>query len=493
MTKELRKLIVSITVGAVYAILFAGSWLGINVLMFSIVIAGVAWWQFPLARGRREVALLMGSTIITAVFYTWHHSMLAIFAHRLSVILLIGFLQVEVVRFVWFGFLMGLASLFEVPRMVFKQVRDSLPPQSALLSIRRWVPFIVLPVVLALLFGGIYYQANPNFARVINFVWPDLDWIKLLQSGVFWNLLIGISLAVAIMENSMLEKKASYLETLMPGQLERRKRPGRKVRWFRLLGLKREYWAAISTLVVLNLLLFFANIADLRYVWIDFGRASPQELSQYVHEGTSLLILAILLAMGVLLWYFRGNLNFFPDKGLLRLMAYIWLAQNAMLALSVGLRNWQYVQHYGLAYLRLGVFWFLALVAFGLLSMYLKLRYRRSIFYLLRQNSWALLLSLLLISGINWDNIITCYNLSADTRELDTYFLFSTISDKNIALLWTHRATIAQKSELTSIQVKNKLYRKQQRLLTRIKYRDWRGWNVIDTWNYKALKEMGTF
>jgi len=39
-------------------------------LMFSIVIAGVAWWQFPLARGRREVALLMGSTMITAAFYS---------------------------------------------------------------------------------------------------------------------------------------------------------------------------------------------------------------------------------------------------------------------------------------------------------------------------------------------------------------------------------------------------------------------------------------
>jgi hypothetical protein len=55
-----------------------------------------------------------------------------------------------------------------------------------------------------------------------------------------------------------------------------------------------------------------------------------------VHEGTYLLILCILMAMGVLLWFFRGNLNFLPDNERLRWLAHLWLAQNAMLALSVG-------------------------------------------------------------------------------------------------------------------------------------------------------------
>lgn len=491
MNKELIRLALTLLSGLAYAILFAGSSSGINVFIFGLLFAAIGWWQFPAARARIEVQLLLVSTVLSALLYCWHHSFLALITHQLTLLLYIGCLQAEAVRFVYFTFLLGIASVFEIPRMAIQQFKNILPSQSALRSIGSWVPFIVLPVLLSLLFGGIYYQANPNFARAVDFLSPSLNWVDLFHSGFFWNSLAGMALTTALLGTSIWAQRLSAIEKNMPNDLQRgnKRRAGSSSS---ILGLKRAYWAAISTLVTLNVLIFSANLADLRYVWFDYGNASPQELSQYVHSGTSLLIIAILLAMGVILWYFRGNLNFYPDKGLLKLMAYIWIAQNAMLALSVGLRNWQYVQQYGLAPLRLGVFWFLMLVGFGLLSMFLKVKHEKSIYYLLRQNGWAFFISMLVASSINWDNWITRYNLQANTQTLDTHFLLYRISDKNIALLWKYQDQITEKSDLEAARVEELLMRKQQHFLNRLGRQDWRGWNVIDTWNYNTLKKMGT-
>jgi hypothetical protein len=162
--------------------------------------------------------------------------------------------------------------------------------------------------------------------------------------------------------------------------------------------------------------------------------------------------------MGVLLWFFRGNLNFLPDNERLRWLAHLWLAQNAMLVLSVGLRNWQYVANFGLAYKRLGVFGFLIATMGGLWLVYLKTREQRTVTFVLQKSAQLALVLLLLYSTVNWDRMITRYNIrQAAPGQLDTDFLTREVSPVNLPTLWEERHRLQIAAGWTDDQLERKL------------------------------------
>src|SRR6185437_2384871 len=77
-----------------------------------------------------------------------------------------------------------------------------------------------------------------------------------------------------------------------------------------LLALKSELTMGSISLLLLNALLLLINIIDVKYVWLGFTFHKDANMAAYVHEGAWLLIFSIVLAMLLLLFFFRGNLNF---------------------------------------------------------------------------------------------------------------------------------------------------------------------------------------
>ncbi|MCB0587572.1 MAG: DUF4173 domain-containing protein [Phaeodactylibacter sp.] len=489
MKRSLLNFALIIAGSILYTNLFWQEQLGLNALLFSLFAIGAASWRWPEALRRREVRLLMGGVLLSALLTVWHNSLLAKATHVISFILLIGFLQPEKVRFVFFAFLLGLANIIEGPLTLIRSARDNLPRKGSWQSAGRWAQLTLAPLGMGVVFALLYYHANPRFAQAFDFLWErfsfSFEWGIIGKQA--WPLLRGLLVMGAILGASLLSPLASRIEGLLPLSLPRRRKrfylwaPGP-------LGLRNEYRAALIAFGLLNGLIFLANVADLRYVWIAYGEATPQELSQYVHEGTYLLLLAILLAMAAVIWYFRGNLNFYPENEWLRGLVFLWLAQNAMMALSVGLRNWHYVAHYGLAYKRLGVFWFLCLAGYGLFTLYQKVKSRHSLAFLLHSNGWAIYASLLLLSLLNWDLAITRYNLQANTAEkIDVRFLIRGMSDKNLFLLYQHRDRLVEKSNMSRNELDKALQHKKEVFTHRIQNKTWRSWNHSDARNKNYL------
>lgn len=492
MKKSLFNFVLILFGSALYVNLFWQEQLGLNALLFSLFAIAAAWWRWPEALRREEVQVLIGGTVLSALLTAWHNSLLAKTAHVLSFLLLIGYLQQEKVRFVVFALLLGLANVLETPLTLARSLKDTLPRRSNWQTASRWVQLALLPLGLGAVFAFLYYHANPRFALAFDFLWRRLsfsfEWI--LPGERLWPLIRGIFVMAGLLGASHLALLASGIESKLPFSLNRRQKrfylwpPG-------MLSLRNEYQASLIAFGLLNGLLFLANIADLRYVWVSYGTATPQELSQYVHEGTYLLIFAILLAMAAVIWYFRGNLNFYPENAWLRGLAFLWLAQNAMLALSVGLRNWHYVAHYGLAYKRLGVFWFLSLVLYGLYTLFRKVKEQKSLAFLLHCNGWAAYAALILFSFVNWDLAITRYNLQANIPgEIDARFLFEEVSDKNLYLLYQCRDRLLEKSSLDEKGVEHALREKRQRLANRRQFLSWRSWNYADARNEYFLAKI---
>jgi hypothetical protein len=277
--------------------------------------------------------------------------------------------------------------------------------------------------------------------------------------------------------NWLIQKQINHQETI-----ERKRKPFKSRSIF---GLKNEYRSALILLTTLNALTFMVNLTDLQHTWIGFTALDPYNISKDVHTGAYVLILTIVIAISLLMFYFRRNLNFYKNNRWLKIAAYTWIAQNIFLALSVALRNIKYVDYYGLTYKRIGVFIFLALVIYGLTTVIKKIKNKKTSYYLFQQNAWALYLVMVMLSAFNWDVWMTNYNLNINQNgNADINYLIHNLSDKNLPQLIAY-----QKSDEAITYQKRNINFKKQHFLQKTKYQSWLEWNYADHQTLSFLKK----
>ncbi|RYY11386.1 MAG: DUF4173 domain-containing protein, partial [Chitinophagaceae bacterium] len=217
-----------------------------------------------------------------------------------------------------------------------------------------------------------------------------------------------------------------------------------------ILALKNKNQVGLVSLVLLNILLVLINITDVIYIWTNNDYGKDQSLTELLHEGTGVLILSVVLAMMVVLFFFNGNINFYRKNKALKFAAFAWLGQNIFLVASVFMRDYYYISHFGLAYKRIGVLFFLAVVLTGILSVIIKINRKKSTYYLFRVNGNALVILMIIASTMNWDVLIARYNLSRMNQiKPDIEFLLN-LSEKTIPILRQHEKELTQ---LTANQV----------------------------------------
>lgn len=181
---------------------------------------------------------------------------------------------------------------------------------------------------------------------------------------------------------------------------------------FKNLDLKYEYLMATILFALLNGLFFVVNVIDVKWVWFQFDINEVYSLKEFVHEGVGWLIFTLLISIGVILYYFRGNLNFYPKNKFLKSLAFAWIIQNAILAISVILRTLYYVQYHGIASKRIGVFLFLIMVLFGLATLFHKIQKGKNFAYILKVNSLFIVAVLSVASLFPWNIITAQINLN---------------------------------------------------------------------------------
>jgi hypothetical protein len=180
----------------------------------------------------------------------------------------------------------------------------------------------------------------------------------------------------------------------------------------------------------------------------------------------------------------------------------LWVVQNFILGISVFLRNYHYISFHGLAYKRIGVIVFLLLVLVGLVSLFLKVRDRRSFFYLARVNGWAAFVVLVGMSTIDWDSFIVRTNLQHDNPgeiDIDNYLA---MSDKVLPLLYADFDVVQDQMErhrgnrvrwvdhLDPDRFRRTLDAKRDRFLSRYEVQDLLESNLADRRTMAALQEI---
>ncbi|OAV44287.1 DUF4173 domain-containing protein [Lewinella sp. 4G2] len=463
-----KSLIATLGLAASYAFLFFHYELGLNVLIFDTLLLLTALRLRPDLPKYRSFPWVTGGLLFSAVAVVIVNSPASLVAHHISLLLFVGCVQARELRFIWFGLLLGCFHLTAglLPRL--KKFHSNHDASWTTRFYRQLGP-VLAALIIATPFFLFYLLGNAALGDLfgeISLYFSDVELSSTLLPTLLL-MLLGAVIATATLvktrKSSLVDLQAGFTDELAPHQsdFEVLLPPFRTYK-----KLKREARLAISTLAILNVLLLTVNLADLRYVWLSTDELTAATLSQYVHAGTTHLIASIFLAMGVILYFFRGSLNFLATPGL-KPLAVAWVAQNFLLLLSVGLRNYHYVDAYGLAIGRIYVFIALLILAFGLLTLYRKVTQQLSLTYLLHSNGMALWLSLLLFGAINWAGVITRYNLSTqDTTEIDWDYLYYGFGGRNDFLLYTHPKAIA-------VDVVGD----KRRYTSTYRYADWRSWN----------------
>ncbi len=503
---DVRTALVVLLLAILFDRLFWRQGIGLNLALFAVAAVGAS---LALRRHASVAARwALGGLLVSASMLVVHGSIVAMVATlaclAVSAVLMLEPLQRNLPVALAASVLNGVMA----PVGVVSLLNDGLKHLPATRSGWRWTRMALAPLGIVLLYYFIYRAANPRFeALTAGFMDGLFDLLGDLLGELFtprvfflgFGLLVSAALVHRFAPHLFAGPEWPLNESLVR---VRRKRP----QWLPALAmgaLDRERRMGTILLVLVNALLLVVNVVDISWVWFGFTVEEGFSLKQFVHEGTWLLILSILLSMAILLHLFRGNLNFHPKERGMRLLATAWVAQNFILGVSVFLRNYHYIHFHGLAYKRIGVIVFLALVLVGLVTLYLKIERRRTLIYLLRVNGWAAFVALVGLATVNWDGVIVRFNLAHWNQgeiDVDNYLA---MSDKVLPLLYDDlpkvEAQMAKHREnrvrwvehLEPRSFRHDLDRKRDRFMARLEAQDWRSWTLADQRTYEALKARG--
>jgi hypothetical protein len=498
--------------GLLFTYLFWMERLAINLLIYSIFIITVTFFATDVVKSTK-FKIYASAHFLAALLVVINNSDLSLVAYYISMMLFVGFSHYQSIRTIYTAFFTAVLQFITVPISLIKKLSEVKIGNFSLKPILKPIKYIVLPIIILFIFTAIYSGANKVFAHYLElmstnigdflyntfgFLFKDFS----IQRSVHFcfGVLVSGGLLIAFYLNRDIENiEASFNEKLL--RIRRSQQP--KSIWYEIvhtftsqivskkLALKTEYIIGIISFIGLNLLLLSVNIIDISTLW--FGYKPSGNFSANLHDGTNALIFSIILAMAVILYFFRGNLNFYSKSKTLKTLAFVWMVQNFILIISVFIKDGYYIEFYGLTYKRIGVLVFASLCIIGLVTVYLKIAQQRTLFYLFKINGNIWFVLLLAFSTINWDVFISKYNLTQNENvSIDADYLLSLsaktlpILDKNRLRLHYSEAKDAYEGEIAKPQTAE-FYQKQldQRIgffKERYEKASWLSWNLQD-WN----------
>ena len=494
MQKTLIKIALVTVLTLLFNDLFWGEKLGLNLIIYGLLAGGGMLLLNPEIRTFRTVQITGAGTLLAMIFLLLHGSGAARFAVISSTMAFFGFALQPELRSLAASLLTIITNLFFSLRALFAEIPALSKAPQPKTRLRSYLAISIVPLIFVALFWLIFKGANPRFAALSDSLFSSLEtFLQTIFAGIslprLMFVLLGLFLSLGLIFNARIRNflgwEKSETDTLTRARLREQHRHRLNLLDIRMLGLKREYRAAMILVVLVNILALVANIIDISWIWFGFEVPDNFSLKQFVHEGTYLLILSILLSMGIMFYYFRGNQNFYKQNRPLRIACKVWIVQNVIMLFSVFLRNYHYIDYHGLAYKRIGVIFFLAITLFGLWTLWNKIERRRTFFHIFRVNAWATYAAMLLIAGINWDMFIAKYNVSRIGKaDIDIPFLLK-LSDKTLPYLDQHREVFSYNAFKYGDLNRKLDYRIRQYKVRQEEY-SWRSWTLADarTANY---------
>ncbi len=410
-----------------YSWLFYHQSLGVNFLLFSVSLIALQLIRNKTLQRDTSWYVAAGGAIVSGVCVMLYGTWLS-FAANIVSLSLISAMSISRGSSVILG---GIYSLYSYVSSIGFMIVDMIERRSQknkALGSKFWIKLSIGIGIFAvlILFFFLYQKSNPLFldlTRKINLDFISWPWVRftflgfLLLYGFFYHRNFpalyrwDINIPRQLYAQSSLEKGNRLFGKNINENIER--------------------ISGVVLLALLNVLLLVVNVLDIVYLWISRQIPTGMTLSEYLHQGTGTLITSIVLAILIIMFYFRGYLNFSAKNKPILILAYAWILQNAFVIVSTGYRTLLYISEYNLTYKRLGVYIWLVLTLIGLITTLVKIYQKKTNLYLFKANGWAFYIVLVLFACLNWDMVITKFNIQK-SKSVDKNYLVELNSPANL-------------------------------------------------------------
>jgi hypothetical protein len=407
---------------ASYSFLFYKQTAGVNFLLFAICLIAGVFVKDKLLLKSHYWKLAAAGSLLSAICIVYYGNTLAVTANIISLSILSA-LSYRTSTSVVAAFVF---SVYSYSSSAVFMILDWSARKTARMTAhstsfgKKWI-LICIPLLITIVFFFMYRASNAlfnDFTKNINLDFISWSWITFTLGGLL--LSYGFFYHQKIKSLSDLDEYA--LNELRPSD-------AKPVNLFgKVISITDEEFSGTLLFILLNLLLLVVNALDAHFILNNRKLPEGITYSQFVHQNTDMLITSILIAIVIILFYFRGAINFSAKSKTIKLLAYAWVIQNAFMLLSTLFKNNMYVLEFGLTYKRIGVYMYLILTFIGLVTTFIKIMYKKTNAYLFRVNGWLFYGMLIITAFINWDGLITGFNLhKAKQVELDYLLNLSNI------------------------------------------------------------------
>jgi hypothetical protein len=400
---KIRTYLLWFALTAVHTYLFYHHEIGVNALLFSAFTIGLITLYHGL-QSEKLWWMAAGGHLISALAVSLHSYFSSTATYNLSFYILAGYV-ISVRSSLPVAFINGMyRSLFYTFVItVYSGICDLLDfifkSEKAVFSFKRTSLYIA-PISVTVVFYILYGLANPDFFLSVTF----LEWDFNLE--LIFYILFGSAIICPLLFSGPIGKLAEW-DLEKPDVLSRLRVKREK---FAAMGLLYENKQGVIMFIMLNTLIAIFLGFSILQIFVPSLNHSPAGHSDQVHQGFEVLVISILVAILLIMYYFRANQNFYGRKEKLVKLATIWIGLNGILILFTCYKNSLYIDAFGLTYKRIWVFIGMLLTGLGLYLTLIKIYKVKTNWYLLRQNAWVLYFVIASYGLVDWDRLITWYN-----------------------------------------------------------------------------------
>lgn len=403
----------------VFTLLFYNQSVGLNLAIFGLFLTAMIVYFFKNKFTSFYNWGLVFTSVLSCLSFAWYGDFASFFALFLSIVILqfkTQLTELKLIQVVPLVIINGLASLGRPFLFAQWLPKRELKNDFA----KKMIAYVLIPLVFLLLFFVVYSFGSDHFSSLFTNYTLDLDVFELLLI-----VLVGFYVSFTFW-NYWVPEMSYDVNKKLANDFEIDERVNQQT--FSFLDLDFERKSGEITLWLLNtMLLVFIVTYNYEQFFEVTGSSS---LSKATHERVNAVIFSTIMAVGVLLFYFKGGFNFDKKARTLKRLSKIWIVLNSVLIISTFIKNSEYVAFFGLTYKRLGVYAFLLLAFIGLGYTFIKIIHQKTNAFLFNQMVGYFYGTIVLCACINWGNLITVYNISVGKGVEPTFLCSLNFNDE---------------------------------------------------------------